>query len=156
MINRLLFPGVLLSFISCRLSGNPDCQKVHIEDDEYRIMSFRALPDAVRTTVLNLASKNQLDTAVSLDHDHTYSYQNPGNGKGYSAQVISNRNLHTIDGQCYEALLRERPYILYHGVIYSLAQSLPLNCSGNSCVPDTLGIDDVAVYSIDLRRITGR
>ena len=43
-----------------------------------------------------------MDTVFSSEKAITYSYYNPGAGKGYTEQVLKAREMHTINGKCYE------------------------------------------------------
>lgn len=130
-----------------------DCTKVKMSEKDFQELSFTSIPSPVKSAIIELVVQNKMDTAFSLEKSISYSFNNSGDGKGYTEQVLRSKNMHIINGKCYEFLLYSKPYIIYNNVIYFLEQNLPLNCSGNPCYPDTTGINETFVYSLPLSKV---
>jgi hypothetical protein len=135
----------MLTLATARHAGNIGLPQASVVYRDLVSVLFLDCPDTVKRTILNLAELGQIDTALSLNSQYSYTYQNPGNGKGYMDQVINGQNQHNINGICYSFLIGQRPYILYENEIYSFDQSLPNDCSGVKCIPDTLGINEARI-----------
>ena len=108
----------------------------------------------MRDCIIKLATiDKKMDTVLSLEKGIVYSYYNPGAGKGYTEQVLKDKEVHTINGKCYEFLLYAMPYIIYDDKIFSFEQDLGVNCSKIPCVPDTVGINETTLYLLPLSKI---
>ena len=94
-----------------------------------------------------------MDTALSLENNISYRYQNPGDNKGYIDQVLRDREMHFINRKCYEFILHDMPYIIFQNRIYSFDQGLGLDCSSGNCVPDTTGLNETVLYILPLNKI---
>jgi hypothetical protein len=150
---------LFILFFSCKnkLTSNVDCTKVKLNDDDFAKISFTSLPKVIKELIIKLATiDKKMDTALSLEKGITYSYYNPGAGQGYVDQVLKEKEIHTINGKCYEFLLYTRPYIIYDEKIFSLEQGLGVNCSNKPCVPDTIGINETTIYVLSLNKILKR
>lgn len=145
---------VVFSSCSNLSSNSKDCIKVRIAEGDFVKINFPSIPLPVRNSIIELATKRKkMDTAFSLDKDVSYIYKNPGGKKGYIEQVLDDREMHIINGKCYEFLLHSMPYIIYEEEIYSLDQPLGFDCRMNPCQPDTVGINEIYVYSLSLKKI---
>ena len=94
-----------------------------------------------------------MDTVLSLEKGISYAYYNPGDGKDYIEQVLKNENFHFINEKCFQFYLYSKPYIIYKNAIFCLEQDISLSCTNDLCVPDTLGIYETKVYSLDLDKV---
>jgi hypothetical protein len=147
---------VLFLFCSCNNSSttNINCIKIKLKEDDFIKINFSSLPNEVRNNIIKLATiDRKMDTVLSLEKDITYTYYNPGAGKGYTEQVLKDKEMHTINGKCYEFLLYSMPYIIYDDKIFSFEQGLGTNCAMVPCVPDTIGINETILYALPLDRI---
>jgi hypothetical protein len=66
---------------------------------------------------------------------------------------LKDKEMHIINGKCYEFLLYDMPYIIYDNKIFSFGQALGVNCSKVPCVPDTVGINETTLYALPLSKI---
>jgi|GEM_PF-4264489 len=154
LIITISFIILLCSCKNVSSSNSEKCIRVELNDHDFRKIGFSSLPDSVKKTFLKLALvKKNTDTALSLQNGMSYSYENPGDGKGYTGQVLTNKHMHIINGKCFEFLLYAKPYIIYQNEIYCLSQNLSMNCSSGKCVPDTNGLYLYSFYSVSLSKV---
>ena len=154
-MKKYLIP-LFLFFNSCSdLSrSSRDCNKIKVKDEDFLEVRFSSLPLPVKDIILKLATVDKkMDTAFSMEKGISYSYGNPGSGKGYTEQVLKDKDMNFINGKCYEFILYAMPYIIYGNKIYSLEQPLGADCSNGKCQPDTTGINQISVYSLSLDKI---
>lgn len=148
---------LIMCFILTSCSNSPkswDCVKVKISESDFKKVRFTSIPLPVKSAIIELAINNKkMDTAFSLDKEVSYSYKNPGSGKGYMEQVLKDKEMHTINGKCYDFLLYSMPYLIFDNKIYSLEQPLGFDCSTGHCQPDTSGINESYVYLLSLSKI---
>ena len=147
---------IFILFCSCNNTptSNINCTKLNLKEDDFIKIGFTSLPKVVRDKIIELATLDKkMDTVLSLEKGIIYTYHNPGDGKGYMEQVLRDKNIHTINGHCYEFLLHTMPYIIYDDKIFSLDQGLVIYCSNVPCVPDTTGINETILYALPLDRI---
>ena len=155
----IFFLIAIVFFISCQEKKSEEelleCTKIQLSDADFKLIPFRSVPEVIKDAVINLALvEKKMDTVLSFDSNIVYSYSNPGAGKGYIEQVMKDRDMHMINGWCYEFLLYSKPYIIFNDTIYSLDQGLGMNCSGGDCVMDTTGINEItSLYALPLRKI---
>lgn len=152
--NFLIVFFFFLYSCSNKTSKLKDCIEVKLKDADFTEISFGALPSPIKDAVIKLATiDKKMDTTFSLESRISYSYFNPGDGKGYTEQVLKSRHMHFINDKCYEFLLYAKPYIIYDNKIFCLAQNLPLDCSSGECQPDTSGLSEISLYTLSLKKI---
>ena len=114
----------LLIFCSCNNpTENINCKKINLKEADFMKTDFSFLPKDVQDTIIRLATVGKnIDTVLSLQKGITYTYFNPGDNKGYMEQIRKDKDMHIINGKCYEFLLYAKPYIIYNDKIFVLCK----------------------------------
>ena len=134
--------------------NSDDCKRINISEKDFEKISFEQLPISLKETIIKLATVHKnIDTAFSLEKEIQYSYNNPGDGKGHMEQILNGKDMHIINGRCYDFLLYSKPYIIYDDKIFCLEQEPVYDCSVTPCKPEIASLKETIFYSLPLDKI---